>query len=299
MFSFEWHVCLGLSENNSLVSALALSSLHIQQNPLQIPTSLSNSITSTISKSIKQEFKVIQTTISSSKRPLDSSNDEPSPKRPCHYSMLLLHLFAVVENLQTYLSALRTFMNDKTAMFRSENQLYSTVAIAKALHNVLLIMPTGAGKTISILLPVYLEGSNASTVIFVPLTALVNDLVRECKQRNLSVATWFDRQTPAQVYVISADNTRRNTESFLSALKNSGRLRRIVLDEVHLLLLWSIFRSSFRRLRCSAVRFPLCPISNWTYFSLYSNSPPMYRKNSPGHPLRPFRSSIRPTNCPA
>ena len=64
-------------------------------------------------------------TMSSSKRPLDSSHDDPSPKRPCHYSILLLHPFAVEEHLQTYLSALRTFMNDKTAMFRFETQLHS------------------------------------------------------------------------------------------------------------------------------------------------------------------------------
>ena len=121
LFSFEWHVCLGLAENNSVVSAQAFSSSLIQQNPLQIPTSLSNSINSTISKSIKQEFKVIQTKMTPLKRPLESSRDKPSPKRPYHYSILLTHPFAVEERFQAYLSALWIFRDDKTAMFRSES----------------------------------------------------------------------------------------------------------------------------------------------------------------------------------
>ena len=136
-------------------------------------------------------------------------------------------------------------------------------------------MPTGAVKTISILLPVYLKGSNSSTVIFVPLAALVNNLVRKCKELNLSVATWPDRHTTAQVYVISADHTRRDIESFVRALQNSGRLRSIVFDEAHLLLLWSIFRSSFRRLPYALqagfhyVQFVLCT----------ATLPLMYRKH--------------------
>lgn len=274
LFSFEWHRCLGLVDTESKVCRHSFPTSSPKQLPPHIPDSLSNAISSTISKSIEKQFQTFPSLFFTSKYPPYSTPQESMSKRLKTNSILLPHLFPVESHLQAYLPVLRTFIADQNALFRSETQLRSTVAVAKAEHDMLLLMKTGAGKTLSILLPVFLEGADSCTVIFVPLAALVHEIVDRCQKWNISVATWSSRKTHAQVYVISADHTRKDIEGFLRALQNSGRLRRIVFDEAHLLLFWYSFRPSFRRLpyaiqsRANNIQIVLCT----------ATLPPIYRE---------------------
>lgn len=143
---------------------------------------------------------------------------------------------------------LRRFYQDQTAMFKSIHQARALELILKRDQDLLVVLPTGGGKSLLFMLPAFIE-TKLMTVVVVPLVALTEDLLNRCVQSGISCEVWNGRfitemgaNYPSLLFV-SCEIA--STVTFLGALRNlvgRNRLSRIVVDECHLALIWSSFR---------------------------------------------------------
>ena len=149
------------------------------------------------------------------------------------------------------LSALRLFLNDPSAEFMSPEQ---SRAITLAIHqqvNFLCVLPTGGGKSMIFMLASAIDPSHRVTVVIVPYISLLNDLLRRSQEAGLSASRW-EPGVPCDaklVVVVTETAASRLFRSFLKNLTMQGKLARIVVDEVHLVLDQWKFRSAFQELR--------------------------------------------------
>lgn len=157
--------------------------------------------------------------------------------------------------LQPYLQKMR---NDTGAKFRSANQMRAVAEALDRKQDIIVVMPTGSGKSDIFLLPSFIEGPDKVTIVVVPLQALIEDLRRRCISMNICVGTWTERDVEGiQVLILAVEHLNLpQYGALLGELCNTGRLSRIVVDEAHLTALWSSFREPLRRLHRT-----LCPTS--------------------------------------
>ena len=109
---------------------------------------------------------------------------------------------------------------------------------------------TGSSKSLLFLLPLSLEAHEYITIIIVPLVALRIDLVRRCRHYGIRTEEWHrDTRPPSDIRVLLVTPEAAMGESFtfyLNRLRTTGRLRRIVIDECHLILdANGVFRPAF------------------------------------------------------
>ncbi len=128
----------------------------------------------------------------------------------------------------------------------------------------LIIMPTGAGKSICFQLPALLN--NGLTLVVSPLIALIENQVEELKQRNQKADLLHSELPTGQRYKVLESITKQqlrllylSPETLLSSAvweKISHphiRITSLILDEAHCLVQWGeTFRPVYRRL--AAVR---------------------------------------------
>lgn len=165
--------------------------------------------------------------------------DSPKPLRqPC-------------QAFNVYTEKLREALHSPAAMFKSQTQLEATAATHAKQEDLLVVMPTGAGKTMCVLLPVFMEGPSAATIMVVPLIAIQEQLVQACEKLNITVGTWKSRNAPGvQLYIFSPEHVHnKEYVAFIRTLNASGRLVRVVVDECHLTVHWTQFRPALRSLR--------------------------------------------------
>lgn len=128
--------------------------------------------------------------------------------------------------------------NNENNSFRSIEQLQAVTAAL--LHNgdVLIVMPTGGGKTLTYLIPAMLE--DEMTVVVVPFEALIRDLKSRCEEAGVKTHIW-DGSFPRDTRLLLVSANSKNWD-FLE----SGHIRRIVVEEVHEFLSAG-FRSELRQ----------------------------------------------------
>lgn len=96
----------------------------------------------------------------------------------------------------------------------------------------------GGGKSLLFTLPACIE--EGVTVVVVPYRALIEDLVQRICDCGVDCMEWKHGDTnPASVVVVSADvagdiASNGNFLGYARLLKNKGLLRRVVIDECHL-----------------------------------------------------------------
>ncbi len=131
-------------------------------------------------------------------------------------------------------------------------------------RDALIIMPTGAGKSICFQLPALLN--NGLTLVVSPLIALIENQVEELKQRNQKADLLHSELPTGQRYKVLESITKQqlrllylSPETLLSSAvweKISHphiRITSLILDEAHCLVQWGeTFRPVYRRL--AAVR---------------------------------------------
>ncbi|MGH7974641.1 MAG: helicase-related protein [bacterium] len=129
--------------------------------------------------------------------------------------------------------------------FRSAHQGNAIAAALENIENLLVVLPTGGGKSFVFMVPAALEGGNKATVVIVPIAILLLDLQRRCSEYGLSSRIWTP-QNPAllaNVILVQVEHTARPSfRQFVFELFSKNILRRIVFDECHFYLSWRNFR---------------------------------------------------------
>jgi ATP-dependent DNA helicase RecQ len=135
--------------------------------------------------------------------------------------------------------------------------------IVQALLNhrdVLVVLPTGGGKSICFQLPALLQ--SGLTLVVSPLVALMENQVQELRELNLSAATLHSQMpAPQRQNTLKAIDQGRlrllyvSPETLLSPplwqrlCQPQIKLNRLILDEAHCLVQWGeTFRPAYRRL---------------------------------------------------
>ena len=117
-------------------------------------------------------------------------------------------------------------------------QLQALQAILNRQSRVVVVMPTGGGKSLLYMLPASCS-IDSLTVVVVPLVSLLADQVRRCKQAGLRVAQWGQSRAVrlAQVVLVTPESAvTKAFGRFLLEKISSGLLDRVVIDECHTLL---------------------------------------------------------------
>ena len=162
------------------------------------------------------------------------------------------------------MKALQDFWNDKKARFKSVEQGKAFQLIVDGKTDVLAILPTGGGKSLLFFLPTMLE-PGMTTVVIVPLIAVMKDLRDRCVEANITCATWDpdNRLTVAtNLLFVAVEHAIESAFcDHLQVLHSTGLLKRIVMDEVHVRLTHVNFRLGMERLvnvlRCVSIQIVL------------------------------------------
>lgn len=157
-------------------------------------------------------------------------------------------------NGRSMLPELRKMLRNPSALFKSQMQCEVCAFLTQRLGDALVVMPTGSGKTLCYLLPAFIEGEDHCTVVFLPLVALRRQIAAICEEYGLSVREWWNRDPGryghGQVYLFAAEHLELvQCIRFMHMLSTTGRLKRIVVDEVHLTVQWADFRPSMANMR--------------------------------------------------
>lgn len=149
------------------------------------------------------------------------------------------------------------------------------ILLARDPQTILLVLPTGGGKSACILLPVACEAECARTLLlpgpavtFVlsPTRAVSATIKEAAKALGLVVVMWRrggcacpESASLVIVDISTAVQDMADLLLFVSHLDGQGRLARFVVDEAHLVNLWSAFRYHLLHLRTLLADLP-CPL---------------------------------------
>jgi hypothetical protein len=155
--------------------------------------------------------------------------------------------------------ALRALLRDPQAVFRSPEQHDAVTATVRGDSPLIVVLPTGGGKTLLAALPAVLEADGV-TIFVAPFRALVNDMVQRFRRDGIDTVEWrHGYRNPATMVVVSADMAAEwSFLQYAQSMWQSGLLRRIFIDECHLTFTSSDWRPQLGKLR--RLRAVACPI---------------------------------------
>ena len=150
------------------------------------------------------------------------------------------------------LKALRTVLRQPSAVWSGEGQRRAVLAVLQHQHDIITVLATGSGKTMLVLLPAILE-LQRTTVVVLPLRALLHDLVRRLTSLEVRHEVWIPHAYKNQplhpdvnLVLVSIENAQK--PSFKTALlihHQHHPIARIVFDEVHEAITAFTYRPSF------------------------------------------------------
>ena len=116
---------------------------------------------------------------------------------------------------------------------------------------ILVILPTGLGKSLLFQLPASIDFLEV-TIVILPLLSLLQGQLARARALNIS-ATIFDSRNPPDsvqlVFTTPESSITSDFQNFLHRLKQYKRLNRIIIDECHEVLnSTQTFRKNIRRL---------------------------------------------------
>jgi superfamily II DNA helicase RecQ len=122
-----------------------------------------------------------------------------------------------------------------------------------------VVIPTSGGKSLLFTAPACLDNTGV-TIVVVPFRTLINDLVDKAKKAGIDSVEWRPGEVnPATLVFVNADLVDgTNLLGYAQQLFDSGRLRRIFIDECHLIFKENHWRAKLVRLSC--LRGVNCPM---------------------------------------
>ena len=145
-----------------------------------------------------------------------------------------------------------------------------TIVTTMSGKNVLTILGTGGGKSLTFLLPAVI--SSKPTVVVSPIKSLIDDILSRCSNLNIA-ACKFTGDIPKEVYQSQLPNLEnfkvvlvtpeiiKNGEllKVLKGFSEKGMLERIVFDEAHTIVSWgNTFRPVYKDV-CEQLAHLNCP----------------------------------------
>ena len=159
------------------------------------------------------------------------------------------------------LAELREMMGPN-AVFKSIHQACALELSARREKDLLVILGTGEGKSLIFMLcAVRAEESTLTTIVIVPLIALLKDLVSRLRKQKIRVAEWSSNLSHYGAHVTILSTEAAASQEFLNYfLKGceSERVARVVLDEIHMILTEKHYRpllGCINQLRQGEVQF--------------------------------------------
>lgn len=139
-------------------------------------------------------------------------------------------------------------------------------------NDVMLLMPTGGGKSLTYQLPAICSGG--VTIVISPLISLITDQVEYLKRIGIPAAmmtsltpsdqlatTTADLLGPKLLKLVYVTPERMASPFFIGILRNCKNVDRFVIDECHCVSKWgNDFRPDYQMLSNIRVNFPLIPI---------------------------------------
>ena len=111
-------------------------------------------------------------------------------------------------------------------------------AIQDSASPVVAIMPTGSGKSMLFMLPVY-AAPGGCIIMVVPLLSLRADLMTHCQALGILCMSWESCRPPdeAAIMLVTPESTENpDFHTFLNRQRQMRRLDHIVIDECHVIL---------------------------------------------------------------
>ena len=155
--------------------------------------------------------------------------------------------------------AMRQVLGSSDVAFKSVQQEQAMHAVIDGQTPLVVILPTGGGKSLLFMVPACLDATGV-TVVVVPYRALADNLVDRIRRSGIDCFEWTHGQVnPATIVVVSADVA--GSSGFLGyaeLLTAKKLLRRVVVDECHLIFTSSNWRPKLAVLR--NLRVLTCPM---------------------------------------
>lgn len=194
-----------------------------------------------------------QKTSSKRERPVSMSAATPNVvKRVAHHVRGPRH--RRVWGSETVKMALQRLYSNPAAEFRSSLQRQMVELVAAHHAEIVIVIPTGGGKSLSFMVPALLPRAG-TTVVVLPLVALKQDMVRRCWVAGIDYSIWdahgqSDRFVGTPLLFVAAEQAIREPfRRFLGRLDALQQLDRVVFDESHLILTASSYRPKMALLR--------------------------------------------------
>jgi superfamily II DNA/RNA helicase len=115
--------------------------------------------------------------------------------------------------------------------------------------HVLIVMPTGSGKSLSFMaVPLLLRPSQKKIVVVItPLVALTEDMSRRLAATDIRAAKWTATQSPFDMELLLVSAHQAGTHEFFRwAVTNADWVHRIFIDEAHHIYLSLVYRDCFK-----------------------------------------------------
>jgi len=146
--------------------------------------------------------------------------------------------------------AMQQALGRSEVSFRSEEQKRGVEAVLAGHTPLVVVLPTGGGKTLLFMVPACL-GDPGVTVVVVPFRALLGNMVGRMKEAGIDCVEWKAGEVnPATTVVVSADRAAEwDFMDYASQLNRDKLLRRVVIDECHLAFTVSDWRPKLARLK--------------------------------------------------
>jgi superfamily II DNA helicase RecQ len=159
--------------------------------------------------------------------------------------------------------AMQQVLGQEEVEFRLVEQEQALHAVLDGQTPLVVVLPTGGGKSLLFTVPACVDEAGV-TVVVVPYRALIEDLIGRIQKCGIDCIEWkHGESNPAATVVISADvagdvTSNGNFISYAGMLNSKGLLRRVVVDECHLIFTSSDWRPKLAKLK--NLRLLLCPI---------------------------------------
>lgn len=111
-------------------------------------------------------------------------------------------------------------------------------AIQRGASPIVVVMPTGSGKSVLFMLPAFVQVGGV-TVVVVPLKALRADMMVRCGGLNIRCAVWEPDRAVDGASIVLVTPERAVSPAFgtfITRIRQTQRLDRIVIDECHVVL---------------------------------------------------------------